>query len=71
MAALVQPALQGCDQGIPFGLDLVLDVEDFLPLAPLLALQGSDLILDTGLFLDRAGGPGPAFGVLQTRLRVV
>ena len=32
MAALVQAALQRGDQRVPLGFDLVLDIEDLLPL---------------------------------------
>lgn len=48
MAVLVQTARTGSNQGIPLGLYFVFDIVEFLPLTSLLALQGPDLVLDTG-----------------------
>src|SRR5690606_8306622 len=71
VAALVEAALQRGNQGVAPFLDLILDIEDFLPLATLLALQGLDLVLQRRLFLHGRRGVGTTLSVLQPCLGVV
>lgn len=71
MAALVQATLQGSDQRIALGFDPILHVEDFAPLATLLAFQSPDSVLDGGQIFHRGRSPGAPLGVLQAGFGVL
>ena len=55
--ALGEPLLQRFDQRVPLLHDLVLDLEDLLPLAALLAFQLLHLLLNLVLLVERRGLP--------------
>jgi hypothetical protein len=58
LGPLRQSPFERFDQRIAFVHDFVLDLEDLLPLAPLLAFELLDLLLDGMLFFQRRGLAG-------------